>query len=430
MEASPRAPRIDRILILTASVGAGHSRAAEAVEQALRAGSPTAHIELVDALADASGLFRSFYRDGYVACIERLPRCVGWAYDRIDRPWKRHALRDAAEDFCLQRLRRRIERSRADAIVCTHFLPAGIVARLRRRGVAAPWHGVVVTDLHPHALWLHPEIDRYFVGTPEAAAYLDALGIPGSAVDVSGIPIDARFAEAPDRIAARRSLGLPVEGPVVLCSTGGLGLGPVERTASDLVAALPDATFVVVCGRNDQLRARLTPLADASGGSLRVLGFTRQMHELMAAADLFVGKPGGLTSAECLSRGLPMVIVDAVPGQEERNAEHLIEIGAALRCRERATLPWKIGTLLHDPQRLRRMRVSAASHGRPGAAVAVAGAATAACGARGDVPGLAAAADDERSEPRGFPAAAGRIGPPVWDQRSSAPAPREAPTLR
>lgn len=361
-----------RVLILTASVGSGHTRAAQAVDAALREQGAARDVEVVDVLEDATGMFRAVYARGYLAAIRRAPTFVGWAYDRTDHPWSRSTLRELAEDASMKRLRRRVTDSDADAVLCTHFLPAGVLGRMRERRGGARWLGVVVTDLHPHALWIQRGVDRYFVAVPEAQEYLRAVGVAEDQVLVSGIPIDTRFTETPDRLSARRAAGLPADRPVILYSTGGLALGPVEETTRQLLESLPDATVVVVCGRNDELRARLGPLAERSEGRCRALGFTRQMHDLMAAADLCIGKPGGLTSAECLARGLPMVLVDAVPGQEDRNAEHLLEIGAAIRCRDRAVVAWKVADLLDDPQRLRRMRVNAASHGRPRAATLIA----------------------------------------------------------
>lgn len=357
-----------RVLILTASVGSGHTRAAQAVEAAIQEQGLAREIELVDVLKDASSPFRAIYSRGYVACIARAPTFVGWAYNRTDRPWAPSGLRGLVEDTSLRALRHRIAESDADAVVCTHFLAAGVVARMRARSLRVPWLGVVVTDLHPHALWLHRGIDRYFVATPEAAEYLRTTGLSEDHVLVTGIPIDPCFSDVSDRLSARRALGVPTDRPFLLYSTGGLGMGPVDQAVRQLMDALPFATIVVVCGRNDDLRARLGPLSERSGGRCRVLGFTRQMHDLMAAADLCIGKPGGLTSAECLARGLPMILVDAVPGQEDRNAEHLLEIGAAIRCRDRSVVGWKVAALLNDPQRLRRMRVNAACHGRPAAA--------------------------------------------------------------
>lgn len=374
-ECARSAARID---VLTASVGAGHTRAAEAVAEALAASHLrnellAPRVSVVDVLDDASAWFSLGYGKGYVACAERLPTFVGWSYERLDRPWTAARLRPWVQRRALRRLARSLRDDPPDAIVVTHFLAAEFVAAMKRRGELRCPLAVVVTDVHPHALWLHRGVDCYFVADRGAAEYLRSIGQPvgldPAAVVDSGIPIDARFGTPLDRSMERRELGLELDRPVLLVSTGGLGLGRVD----DAVEALHDlpsrAQLVVVCGRNDALRGRLER---RSLPGVRVLGFTTRMPELMAAADLCVGKPGGLTSSECLARALPMVIVDALPGQEERNAERLLEIGAAVRCRDLATLRWKVQQLLEDPARLRRLRVAAGSNARPRAAAVVA----------------------------------------------------------
>jgi processive 1,2-diacylglycerol beta-glucosyltransferase len=128
----------------------------------------------------------------------------------------------------------------------------------------------------------------------------------------------------------------------------------------------------VICGRSEELKGRLDELAAARPPdltpTLHVVGYTTDMDEYMAAADLLVGKPGGLTSSEALARGLALVIVHPIPGQEERNADHLLEAGTAIRCNNLPALAWKIDRLLADPGRLATMRENARRLARPHAA--------------------------------------------------------------
>jgi processive 1,2-diacylglycerol beta-glucosyltransferase len=152
----------------------------------------------------------------------------------------------------------------------------------------------------------------------------------------------------------------------VLFSTGGCCLGPVERTFASLLPLRDMAGVVAICGHNEQARQRLQAMVPAGAlDSVRVEGLTRQMHVWMAAADLLVGKPGGLTSSEARAAGLPMAVIHPIPGQEERNLAHLLEWGAAIACHTPATLGWRVRQLLMDPPRLARMRLAARASARP-----------------------------------------------------------------
>jgi len=164
----------------------------------------------------------------------------------------------------------------------------------------------------------------------------------------------------------------------MLISAGGYGIGPIEQLVKDLLALQRPWQIAAIAGKSDKTRKRLEELANEAGklpsGSPRLcaVGFTTQMDKYMAAADLMVGKAGGLTTSESLARGLPMALIEPIPGQEERNADHLLEAGAAIRCNNLPAAAWKIAALLDDSARLARMREAARSLGRPEAAAAIA----------------------------------------------------------
>jgi processive 1,2-diacylglycerol beta-glucosyltransferase len=173
----------------------------------------------------------------------------------------------------------------------------------------------------------------------------------------------------------RRKHGLDEDRFAILVSAGGFGVGPVEHIIQALSGLSRPAQVVVVCGRNEELRARLTrvvpKLTKTSGVEFRLLGFTTEMDELMAASDLFVGKPGGLTTSEALSKGMPMVVINPIPGQEERNSDHLLEQGIAIRCNNLPALAYKIDRLIDEPGKLHLMRGNALALGKPQAAFTI-----------------------------------------------------------
>jgi processive 1,2-diacylglycerol beta-glucosyltransferase len=304
--------------------------------------------------------------------VNRAPEVLGWLYDYFDEPWKHQRLRLALEKLNATRFIRLLEDFAPDWAVSTHFLPAELIAWLRSKGRLVTRQAVVVTDFDVQGMWLTRHVDRYFVALDETSAHLERLGVPPTAITVSGIPIDPVFAEPKDARAMRAKHGLAPDLTTVLVSAGGFGVGPVEALVHTLLEVRHPAQLVVICGRSEPLRRRLDELADARPRgvtpTLHVVGYTTEMDEYMAAADLLVGKPGGLTSSEALARGLALVIVRPIPGQEERNADHLLEAGAAMRCNNLPALAWKIDRLLDDPGRLGQMRANARRFARPHAA--------------------------------------------------------------
>ncbi len=360
-----------RVLILSASVGAGHVRAAEAVEAALRESGAAVAIEHHDVLAFMPPAFRRVYRDGYFEMVARAPRLLGWLYDATDRPFHRDRVRLKLEQAGAARLLKKIRGFDPDVAVSTHFLPSALLERERRKGRCRARIVTVVTDFEVHGMWLAAPSDHYFVATEEARAHLEALGIAPAAISASGIPTHPVFAVRKDRLAMRRKHGWPEDLPVILLSAGGFGARNAGRVVESLAAAKLRAQIVAVCGKNAALKATMEKIA-ACERSVTAVGFTTEMDELMAAADLMIGKPGGLTTSESLVKGLAWVVVNPIPGQEEKNAIYLLEQGAGVWCDNLYTLAFKVRSLLEEPGRLQAMRENALRVARPDAGAAIA----------------------------------------------------------
>ncbi len=362
-----------RILLLSVSSGAGHVRAAQALEKAFAARGDCI-VEHIDALEYTSKLFQKIYEDAYIALVRRAPGLMGWLYDRLDQPWRHPSRRLALDRLNTMPMSRLLKRVQPDLCVATHFLPAEIIARLKAKRRIRARHAIVVTDFDVHAMWLCRAVDRYYVALEEAAEYLVHVGVPRPAVRVTGIPVDPVFAVPKECREVRCRHGLDPDHTTLLLSAGGYALGPVERLVTDLLAIDRPWQIVAVAGKSEAIRRRLADLARRARGPVRlhVVGFTTEMDQWMAAADLLVGKAGGLTVSEALSSGLPMVIIEPIPGQEERNADHLLERGAAIRCNNLAVAAWKIMQLVDDSERLVRMRAAARAMARPHAAAEIA----------------------------------------------------------
>ncbi|MCX6978914.1 MAG: glycosyltransferase [Verrucomicrobia bacterium] len=360
-----------RVLILSASAGTGHIRAAQALEKEFLKDDRVGAVRHEDALKFTNKIFREAYSTLYMKLVREAPNILGWAYRASDEPWKSDRLRLQFERLNTGPLVKMIREFNPQITVCTHFTPAGIIAHLITRGDLKTRLAIVVTDFDCHAMWLSRTFDRYFVALEETKAHLEALGLPGERITVSGIPIDGNFGRSMDRGAMRVAYGLDAEKTTLLLSAGALGVGPTELIVEQLKRLRADTQTVVICGKSEEVKARVTAAVGEARERFLVLGYSDRMEELMGMSDLFIGKPGGLTSSEAMACGLPMVIFSPIPGQEERNADHLLEEGAGLRCNELTTMPFKIDRLLANPRRLVAMSEAARALGKPGASRAI-----------------------------------------------------------
>jgi processive 1,2-diacylglycerol beta-glucosyltransferase len=363
-----------KLAVLSVSAGAGHVRAAQAVCAQAQLSHPdwqVTHLDIMDLVPRA---FRTLYCESYIKVVERAPLLWSYLYGRSDkrtRSSKSDRLRRAIEKVNTRKFDGEIDKLAPDAIICTHFLPAELLSRrIRKQRPTAPvW--VQVTDFDVHGLWLHVHMQGYFVANEEVAQRLHAKGIALDRIEVTGIPIMPVFSSAPARAVGAAELGIDPEKPTLLMMSGGAGVGGIEVLAKHLAAMPVDMQIIALAGRNEGLLAQLKAIASEHPQRLWPMGFTRSIERVMAAADVAITKPGGLTSSECLAMNLPMIVVSPIPGQEERNADFLLESGAALKAVDVASLLYKVRRLLESPQELAAMRARMKSVARPHAASSV-----------------------------------------------------------
>jgi len=368
-----------RILLLSASAGAGHVRAAQAIEKALLEENSkqgeAIEVRHLDTLDYTNKVFRHFYSKAYIDLVNKMPEVPGWIYDKLDKPWKNERRRLALDKLNTRPFVKLLREYKPDMIVCTHFLPAEIVSWLRAKERLASRQAIVVTDFDVHAMWLVHHYEHYFVAIDEARAYLEAIGIPANKITVSGIPIDPVFAQRKEKRQMREKHGLAADRTTILLSAGGFGVGSVELLIDTLLNLKHKAQVIAICGHNAALLKRLQKLESKISHDSTVLvkpfGYTRDMDELMSASDIVLGKPGGLTTSEALAKGLVFVIVSPIPGQEERNSDHLLERAVAIRSNNLPTLTYKLDQLLADPKRFATMASNAKAMGQPNAAKSI-----------------------------------------------------------
>jgi processive 1,2-diacylglycerol beta-glucosyltransferase len=361
-----------KVLILSAAVGAGHLRAAEALEKAFVKSNAAAEVRNIDVLNYTNPLFRRLYGKAYLDMVNRMPEVLGWMYDALDTPWENERRRLALDRLNTQSFIKFLKNYQPDIAVCTHFLPAEIISWLTAKGKITFPQTIVVTDFDVHAMWLTRNVQKYFVALDETKIHLEKLGIAADKITVSGIPIDPVFAEAKDKQLMREKYKLIKDKLTVLVSAGGFGVGNIEHLLIALSELKTSAQILAICGRNEELKTKLEKLAverlNNRTVAFRPIGYTTQMDELMSASDLIVGKPGGLTTSEALAKNLIFVVVNPIPGQEERNSDHLLEKGCAIRCNNLPTLAYKIDELVKDANRFEQMKQNVLKFGKPDSA--------------------------------------------------------------
>lgn len=363
------------LLVLSASVGAGHLRAGQALHRAaltaIDRAFPSHAVEHIDVLSLAPRAFRRIYADWYLVLVSRFPDVWSWLYRVTNDPDAQGLvgrMRERVERILLRKLIQRVRAQCPAAIVCTHFLPAQLLGREVAAGRLHCPVWVVVTDFDLHRMWVQPGVRGYFVAAPEVAYRLQAEGVPRDRIHATGIPVMPDFAQRTTREQCAVELGLPPDRPTILLMGGGAGLGTLPEIAARLMHLPGDFQLMVIAGSNAAALPALAALAKSYPGRLHFCGFTPRVHAYMACADLLITKPGGLTVSEALAIGLPMLLYAAIPGQEERNADFLLEQGAALKAVDATTLEYRVRHLLQAPDVLSRMRARARALGQPDAA--------------------------------------------------------------
>jgi processive 1,2-diacylglycerol beta-glucosyltransferase len=365
-----------RLLILHASVGTGHQRAAEALAEAFMR-KQDGEVRIEDALDYGSELFRRAYSRSYIDMSEGSPLLWRLFFESTDASapeWIEvtNRLRSLVERLGITRLERLVRTSAPEAIVCTHFLPVELLLRLKRQGRLPQPLYCIVTDFFPHAFWVTPGIDGYFVGSEMTRDLLAARGVTPSIIRVSGIPIDPAISDPKELADMRAQHGFPIDKPLVTLFGGGLNVQRVRSIVEGILASDICGTLAVVAGRNDALTDALDGLVNGPSIRLQVLGFIDYVDDLVVASDLVISKAGGLIVSEVLARGTPMLLIDPIPGQEEWNADYVVSSGAGVQLRMVESVPDTVRQLLLHHDRLAALRAGAQEAGRPRAALDIA----------------------------------------------------------
>ena len=361
-----------RIILLHASAGHGHQKVAEAIREGLRAsGVQESEILLKDALDETPPWFKHWYTSLYFNSVKHTPWLWGASYDLADHAFSyqmfgRH-LRRMVNGLMGKRLVELLLREKPDAVVSTHFMAPEVIGDLKRAGLIHAFLLTVITDFNPHTFWVNPGTDHYWVMSEEGKLDLERRGVSSEQITAGGIPVSLKFRPAGKKKEIRNREGLDPNRFTIFITSGSFGLGPAKEVLGALEEFSKSIQVIVVSGKNEDQYNLLKSLRPSF--PLKVYGFVSNMDELMEASDLMVAKPGGATTSESLAKGVPMIVLAPIPGQEAGNANLLKQRNAAFFLGQSSDIRTIVKGILDYPQVLEEKRRSIQKLARPDAAL-------------------------------------------------------------
>jgi len=350
----------------------GHRQATIAIQQCMRKIDPRVEAPTINGFGYTYPLLEKVVHSAYMSVIKRTPKVWDYMYDNPKIVKNTKFIQEHLYKSSHEKLAQLFERYQPEAVVCTQAFPCGMVADYKLTYHLNTKLIGVLTDFEPHSFWVHKGVDYYVVPSDEAKDRLVKKGIQPGIIKVYGIPIRTKFALKLDKGPIAQKLGLNSSLPTLLVMGGGHGLGPMKTILKSLIRVNMVFQIIILAGKNKKIVNSLTRIAKRSKKKVLIFEFTHNVDELMEVADIIITKPGGLTTAESLAKGLPMVIVDPIPGQEMRNTDFLIRKDIGVRIDDVANIGEEIELLLKSPERLKVMSQAAYDNAKPNATLDVA----------------------------------------------------------
>jgi processive 1,2-diacylglycerol beta-glucosyltransferase len=300
--------------------------------------------------------------------IKRMPQIWEYLYDNPKVIKASQKIKENIHKSSHKKFKPLFDEFKPDVVICTQAFPCGMVADYKKANNLPVKVVGVLTDFAPHLYWLHDGVDYYIVPFEDAKKRYIHEGVKENQLKVFGIPIRMKFAETLDRKAIAHKLHLDINTPTVLVMGGGQGLGPMKEAVKSLIGLHRDLQIIVIAGTNIKLLQWIKKAQAKTSKKIVVYDYASNVDELMEISTLIISKPGGMTTSECLAKGLPMVVIDPIPGQEERNSDFLVKNGIAVRVDDKKKIAEAVQSLLNNPAKLRSMREAALKFGRPNAA--------------------------------------------------------------
>ena len=361
-----------KVLVLTLSFGSGHVQAAHTVALEVKRQAPDAEVLVIDALDGCHFLFRAGYVWPYWAMVRHAPALWDRFFARRTKRMVRHTAPQWAFQHGCPQVFKTIADFEPDTIVASEVAACEMAAIAKRQGLTRARLVNVITDFEAEPVWVKPEVDAYAVPDQHVRDQLCGWGAPAERVTICGIPTDAAFGTRHNENETRDRFGINDDVPIVLIMGGGVGPTRMDEVAAKLCREGKAVHVIAATGHDKRVGRRLARLSPSPSASLSVLSWTDDIPALMQAASLLVTKPGGLTTAEAAMCALPIVMFDAIPGPERRNAARFVESSAGVLTNGPRETASTVLNLLRDASALHRMSSCAKRLARPDAATAIA----------------------------------------------------------
>ncbi|MGE5630999.1 MAG: MGDG synthase family glycosyltransferase [Caulobacteraceae bacterium] len=338
------------VLIFSVSIGSGHDQVAHTLRNEFIHIDNSSRVKIVNTINFISPILDKVILDGYLNILKFYPKAWGKLYEKTNKLDPIIDINDIANRLMTSKLRKSIAKSEPDVIICTHSFPSAIISSLKqKKRIDCPLISVI-TDFNVHSSYVNDETDYYVIPHEDLSYILENFGVDTNKILPFGIPIKPEFSEVLSRDAILEKLQLE-NNKTVLVMGGGLGLGQITNIVKELDNSMYDVQIIAVAGRNHRLESRLKSLNTVN--KLVVYGFINNIHELMEISDCVITKPGGVTTAEILCKQKPLVIFSPLPGQENENAEFLLNSGAAVTTSDVNKIPVLINQIFNSQTRMR-----------------------------------------------------------------------------
>lgn len=347
--------RKKRVLLFSEGFGSGHTQAAHALAAGLRQLCPDVRTKVMELGNFLNPTIGPLIVSAYRRTVSKQPKMVGLMYRSNYKKSTGRLLQLALHRMFYKHTSQVIAQLKPEFIICTHPVPNTVIARLKRLGLNIQLY-TVITDYDAHGSWVNQEVNKYLVSSEIVKDRLMEKGVEPHRIEVTGIPVHPNFWQTHNKVEIRKQFNLkPL--PTVLVMGGGWGI-IYENTALAYLTSWRESTQLIFCvGSNQKMRDKLLTDPRFQHPNIHIIGFTREINKLMDAADLLITKPGGMTCTEGMSKGIPMLFYEPIPGQEEENCDYFIQNGFGQMLDSTDTVDRWL-KLIHDQELLEQYRAN------------------------------------------------------------------------